>query len=169
MGAGVVKSGGSSGRRRGHRRGKAAAMSEINVTPFVDVMLVLLIIFMVAAPMLTVGVPVKLPETAATALPTEQEEPLTISITSDGRISIQNTEIEDDEMIPRLTAIAAERTSRKVFLRADGSIPYERVAQVMGALNAGGFNEIGLVTDAEGPSFGAAGTSNSETGTDSGG
>ncbi len=130
-------------------------MSEINVTPFVDVMLVLLIIFMVAAPMLTVGVPVKLPNTAAAALPTEQEEPLTITITAEGQIMIQNTEVADGEMIPKLRAIAAERTSKKVFLRADGSISYERVAQVMGALNAGGFNEIGLVTDAEGPAFGA--------------
>ncbi len=168
MGGGVVKSGGGGG-RRGRRRGQAAAMSEINVTPFVDVMLVLLIIFMVAAPMLTVGVPVKLPETAATALPTEQEEPLTISITAEGRISIQNTEVADGEMIPKLTAIAAERTSRKVFLRADGSIPYERVAQVMGALNAGGFNEIGLVTDGEGPSFGAGAASDAATDTGSGG
>ena len=130
-------------------------MSEINVTPFVDVMLVLLIIFMVAAPMLTVGVAVELPKTAASALPTEQEEPLTISITAAGALSIQNTEVADGEMIPKLQAIAAERTSKKVFLRADGSIPYERVAQVMGALNAGGFNEIGLVTDAEGPTFGS--------------
>ncbi|WP_309668218.1 protein TolR [Tabrizicola sp.] len=155
MGAGVIKGGG--GGRRGRRRGKAAAMSEINVTPFVDVMLVLLIIFMVAAPMLTVGVPVNMPNTAASALPTEQEEPLTITMTADGLLMIQNTEVADGEMIPKLQAIAAERTSKKVFLRADGAIPYERVAQVMGALNAGGFNEIGLVTDAEGPAFGGGG------------
>ena len=162
MGAGVVKSAGGGG-RRGRRKGRSAAMSEINVTPFVDVMLVLLIIFMVAAPMLTVGVPVELPNTAAAALPTEQEEPLTITITAEGVIAIQTTEVADSELIPRLTAIAAERTSKKVFLRADGSVPYERVAQVMGALNAGGFNEIGLVTDAEGPSFGAGEASQPET------
>jgi biopolymer transport protein TolR len=168
MGAGVSKSAGGGG-RRGHRSGRSASMHEINITPMVDVMLVLLIIFMVAAPMLTVGVPVELPKTAAAALPTEQEEPLTITITSDGRLAIQTTEVTDAEMIPKLTAIAAERTSKKVFLRADGAIPYERVAQVMGALNAGGFNEIGLVTDAEGPSFGADRTSNPETGADSGG
>jgi biopolymer transport protein TolR len=156
MAGGVIRSGGGGG-RRGRRKGKAAAMSEINITPMVDVMLVLLIIFMVAAPMLTVGVPVKLPNTAASALPTEQEEPLTITLTADGLLLIQNTEVADGEMIPKLEAIAAERTSKKVFLRADGSIPYERVAQVMGALNAGGFNEIGLVTDAEGPSFGSGG------------
>jgi len=161
MGVGVSGSGGG-GQRRRHRGGRSAAMSEINITPMVDVMLVLLIIFMVAAPMLTVGVPVKLPETAATALPTEQEEPLTVTITSDGRLAIQTTEVSDQEMIPKLTAIAAERTSKKIFLRADGAIPYERVAQVMGALNAGGFNEIGLVTDSAGPSFGAGAASNTE-------
>ncbi len=156
MAGGVIKSGGGGG-RRGRHKGKAAAMSEINITPMVDVMLVLLIIFMVAAPMLTVGVPVNMPNTAASALPTEQEEPLTITLTADGLLLIQNTEVADAEMIPKLQAIAAERTSNKVFLRADGSIPYERVAQVMGALNAGGFNEIGLVTDAEGPTFGSGG------------
>ena len=157
MAGGVIqKSGGGGRRRRG--RGKAAAMSEINVTPFVDVMLVLLIIFMVAAPLLTVGVPVELPKTAASALPTEQEEPLTITIAADGKLYIQNSDVTEDvsenTLIPRLTAIASERTSNKVFLRADGAIPYARVAEVMGALNAGGFNSIGLVTDADGPTFG---------------
>ena len=152
MGAGVIKSAGGGSRRR-RRGGKSAAMSEINVTPFVDVMLVLLIIFMVAAPLLTVGVPVELPKTAANALPTEQEEPLSITLTADGRMLIMNTETAEAELIPKLTAIAAERTSRKVFLRADGAIPYARVAQVMGALNAGGFNEIGLVTDTDGPAM----------------
>jgi biopolymer transport protein TolR len=153
MGAGVVKKAGGGG-RRGRRRGASAAMSEINVTPFVDVMLVLLIIFMVAAPMLTVGVPIELPDTAATAMPNEDEEPLTVTITSDGLLLIQNTEVGDGELIPKLKAIAAERTSNKIFLRADGALAYERVAQVMGALNAGGFNNIGLVTDAGGPAMG---------------
>ena len=154
MGAGVMKSDGSGGGRRRRHRGRAAAMSEINVTPFVDVMLVLMIIFMVAAPLLTVGVPVKLPETAATAMPTEQEDPLTITLTADGLIMLQTTEIGDDELIPKLRAIAAERKSDKVFVRADGVVTYERVAQLMGALNAGGFNNIGLVTDTGGPKFG---------------
>jgi len=153
MGAGVMKKGGGGGRRV-RRRGTSAAMSEINVTPFVDVMLVLLIIFMVAAPMLTVGVPIKLPDTAATALPNEDEEPLAITITADGLLLIQNTEVSDAELLPKLKAIAAERTSDKIFLRADGALAYERVAQVMGALNAGGFNNIGLVTDAGGPTMG---------------
>jgi biopolymer transport protein TolR len=157
MVAGVVKQGGGGGRRGRRRRGRSAAMSEINVTPFVDVMLVLLIIFMVAAPLLTVGVPVQLPETAASALPTEQEEPLAITITAEGRVMLQTTEVADADLIPRLRAIAAERTSDKLFLRADGAVPYERVAQVMGALNAGGFRNIGLVTDPDGPTFGADG------------
>ncbi|RGP38474.1 protein TolR [Pseudotabrizicola alkalilacus] len=148
------RSGGGTGRRR---RGKSAAMNEINITPFVDVMLVLLIIFMVAAPMLTVGVPVELPRTAASALPTEQEEPLTITLTADGRTLIQTTDVPVAELILRLTAIAAERSSNKVFLRADGAIPYQRVAEVMGALNAGGFNSIGLVTDTDGPAMNGSG------------
>ena len=131
-------------------------MSEINITPFVDVMLVLLIIFMVAAPMLTVGVPVQLPETAAASLPTEQEEPLAITIAADGKLFLMNTEVPEEELIPKLAAISAERTSDKVFLRADGTIPYARVAQVMGALNAGGFRNIGLVTDSNGPLMGGS-------------
>ena len=110
-----------SGRRR--RRRRAKPMSEINVTPFVDVMLVLLIIFMVAAPLLTVGVPVELPETAAEALPTDDEEPLTVPLTAQGTITIQDTEVAPDTLITRLSAIAAERTSNQIFLRADGAIP----------------------------------------------
>ncbi len=129
-------------------------MSEINVTPFVDVMLVLLIIFMVAAPLLTVGVPVKLPQTAANAMPTEKEQPLTITLTADGKVQVQNTEVAADALIPKLKAIAKERTSNKVFVRADASVTYDRVAQLMGALNAAGFNDIGLVTDPGGPTFG---------------
>ena len=152
MGAGVMeKDGGGGGRRR--RRRSSRPMSEINVTPFVDVMLVLLIIFMVAAPLMVVGVPVELPRTAAQALPAVEEEPLTVTITAEGALMIQTTEVAADEFIPRLRAIAAERADDKVFLRADGTIPYERVAQVMGALNAGGFPSIGLVTDTDGPSL----------------
>ncbi|MFD0978094.1 MULTISPECIES: protein TolR [Tropicimonas] len=154
MGAGVIKSQGGGGTRRRRRAGRhPAAMSEINVTPFVDVMLVLLIIFMVAAPLLTVGVPVELPKTAAQALPHEQEEPLVVTLTAEGQLSIMTTEIAEDELVSRLRAVAAERADDKVFLRADGAIPYERVVQVMGALNAGGFSNIGLVTDTGGPTF----------------
>jgi biopolymer transport protein TolR len=128
-------------------------MSEINVTPMVEVLLVLLIIFMVAAPLLTVGVPIELPETAAAPLPTEQEEPLTVALTADGQILVQNEPTERGELIPLLRAVSEERKSDKVFLRADGAIPYEGVMQVMGALNASGFRNIGLVTEQGGPRF----------------
>ena len=101
------------------------------------------------------GVPIELPKTAATALPMPPEEPLTVTMTADGLIMIQETEYAAEELIPRLSAIAAERADDKVFLRADGAIAYARVAEVMGALNAGGFTNIGLVTDANGPTLGA--------------
>ncbi len=153
MGAAVQQSSGDSGRRRGRRRGRAQPMAEINVTPFVDVMLVLLIIFMVAAPLLTVGVPVDLPKTAASALPGDNEEPLTVTLTADGRVQIQTTDVLREELIGKLRAIAAERSSDRVFLRADGAIPYAQVMQVMGALNAGGFSNVGLVTDTGGPTL----------------
>lgn len=150
MGAGVLDGSDEGGkRRRSHKKRKP--MAEINVTPFVDVMLVLLVIFMVAAPLMTVGVPIELPKTAAKALPSEDEEPLTITITAEGTLELQNTKIERNTLVSKLQAIAAERADDKVFLRADGSVPYETVMQVMGALNAGGFRDIGLVTDGGGP------------------
>ncbi len=138
-------------RRRGGRHSRHVAMSEINVTPFVDVMLVLLIVFMVSAPLMTVGVPIELPETAAEALPGEQEEPLAVTLTADGQVMIQTTVVAADELVTRLQAIASERDSTQIFLRADGAIPYQDVMRVMGALNAGGFRQIGLVTDSGGP------------------
>ena len=157
MGAGVLKSDGG-GRRGGRRRGgRGRPMAEINITPFVDVMLVLLIIFMVAAPLLTVGVPVELPKTAANALPSENEEPLTVTIEAGGRVMIQTTEVAREDLVNRLRAIATERANDRVFLRADGAVPYETVAQVMGALNAGGFSSIGLVTDIGGPALDGSG------------
>ncbi|WP_296423640.1 ExbD/TolR family protein [Yoonia sp.] len=153
MGAGVMKSDGGGGRRRRRRSGRTQPMSEINVTPFVDVMLVLLIVFMVAAPLLTVGVPVELPKTAASALPGDEEEPLTVTITAAGIVMIQETETAPAELVAKLQAIAAERTSDRIFLRADGSNAWNKVAEIMGALNAGGFSNIGLVTDVGGPTF----------------
>ncbi|MBY8974879.1 protein TolR [Rhodobacteraceae bacterium NNCM2] len=133
--------------RRGRRR--TAPMSEINVTPFVDVMLVLLIIFMVAAPLLTVGVPLELPKTSAQSLPTEQEEPLTVNIDADGVVYLQTTAVPYTELLPKLTAIRESRgeDGGKVFLRADGGLDYGRVAQVMADLRNAGFASIGLVTD----------------------
>lgn len=148
-GGDVQKAGGGGRRRRG--RGRSRPMSEINVTPFVDVMLVLLIIFMVAAPLMTVGVPVELPKTAANALPGEEEEPLTVTLTAEGAVMIQTSDVARDELVTRLRAIAAERDSTRVFLRADGAVPYAQVMEVMGALNRGGFGNIGLVTDTGGP------------------
>ena len=158
MGSGVIKSSGAGGGSRRRRRGgRAVPMSEINVTPFVDVMLVLLIIFMVAAPLMTVGVPVELPKTAANALPSDAEEPLTVTITADGVVMVQRTEVPRDELLGKLRAIAAERASDRVFLRADGAVSYAEVVQVMGALNRGGFSNIGLVTDAGGPELNEGG------------
>ncbi|MDG1459473.1 MAG: protein TolR [Pseudoprimorskyibacter sp.] len=142
--------------QRRTRRGRTRPMAEINVTPFVDVLLVLLIIFMVAAPLMTVGVPVDLPKTAATALPSQTEEPLTITLTADGQVMIQKTIVEREDLVKRLRAIAEERSDDRVYLRSDGAVAYEVVAQVMGALNAGGFTSIGLVTDIGGPSFDGA-------------
>ncbi len=155
MAGGVMQKSGGNGRRR--RRGGAQQMSEINITPFVDVMLVLLIIFMVAAPLLTVGVPVELPKTAASALPAEQEEPLTVTITAQGSVQIMTTETAREELIPKLRAVAAEREGDRVFLRADGAVPYSAVMEIMGALNAGGFSNIGLVTDIGGPTLDGTG------------
>jgi biopolymer transport protein TolR len=142
----------------GRRRRRTQPMAEINVTPFVDVMLVLLIIFMVAAPMLTVGVQTELPKTAAGALPVDQEEPLTITITADLQVHIQNSAVDRARLVPQLRAIAAERDSDRVFVRADGSVPHAEVMQIMGALSAGGFRHVGLVTDIGGPTLGAPGT-----------
>ena len=152
MGAGVVQKSGDTGRRR-RGRGRSRPMAEINVTPFVDVMLVLLIIFMVAAPLMTVGVPVELPKTAANALPGEEEEPLSVTITAEGVVMIQTTEVAREDLVARLRAIATERDSTRVYLRADGAVPYAQVMQVMGALNRGGFGNIGLVTETGGPAL----------------
>lgn len=150
MGGALMERGAPSGRRRRRVR---KPMADINVTPFVDVMLVLLIIFMVAAPLLTVGVPVELPKTAASALPAEEETPLTLTLTGSGQVILQETEVPLAELVPKLRAVAAERTSDKLFLRADGSVPYAQVMEVMGALNAGGFTSIGLVTESGGPTL----------------
>ncbi|MEL7253175.1 MAG: protein TolR [Pseudomonadota bacterium] len=148
MGAGVVQ---KEGGRRRRGRGRSRPMAEINVTPFVDVMMVLLIIFMVAAPLMTVGVEVELPQTAANSLSGDDEEPLTVTVTAGGEVSIQETPVAREDLVNRLLAIAAERDSNRIFLRADGAVPYAQVMEVMGALNRGGFPNIGLVTEPGGP------------------
>jgi len=139
--AGNVQTVGRSG-----RRGRRHAMSEINVTPFVDVMLVLLIVFMVTAPLLTVGVPVDLPKTKAQAL-SQDREPLSITVKRDGRIYLQNTLVAEDELVPKLTAISANGYDQRIFVRGDKSVDYGRVMEVMGLLSSAGFTHIGLVTD----------------------
>lgn len=145
------ENGSRSGRFHRGGRAKYRPMAEINVTPFVDVMLVLLVIFMVAAPLLTVGVNVDLPETAARPLPSEREEPLSVSIDSEGRIYLQDNEIESGQLVAKLREVAGERSGQTIFLRADGAIEYARVMQVMGAMDAGGFTNVSLVTDGGGP------------------
>jgi biopolymer transport protein TolR len=142
----------SSNRRR--RRGRSRrALAEINVTPLVDVMLVLLIIFMISAPLLTVGVPVELPKTEAGAMD-EQNEPLSISVQADGTIFIQESPVAFGQLADALRALGEAGFDRPVFVRADGKAPYETVAQVMAALSTSGFTKIGLITDTGGPSSG---------------
>ncbi len=145
MGA-SLQQGGAGSRRRGRRRGMV--MSEINVTPFVDVMLVLLIVFMVTAPLLTVGVPVDLPKTRAPALG-QDREPLSITIASDGKIYLQKQLVPEDELVPKLTAISKNGYDQRIFVRGDTAANYGRVMVVMGMLSAAGFTHIGLVTDAQ--------------------
>jgi len=120
-------------------------MSEINVTPFVDVMLVLLIIFMVAAPLLTVGVPIDLPETRASALNSDTQ-PITISIRDNGEIYIQETVIPIDEVVPKLEAIAQTGYDERIYIRGDQNADYGTIMQVMGRINQAGFKNLGLVT-----------------------
>jgi biopolymer transport protein TolR len=147
MGMSVGGGGRGIGSGRGRRR-RRPLNSEINVTPFVDVMLVLLIIFMVSAPLLTVGVPIDLPQSAARPLEGDVE-PLTISVDADGRIYLQETEIEIDALIERLTAIAANGTDERVLVRGDAASSYGTMMRVMGRLNQAGFNRIALVTTQE--------------------
>jgi biopolymer transport protein TolR len=138
------------GRRGGGRGRRHRPMSEINVTPFVDVVLVLLIIFMVAAPLMTVGVPVDLPRTNATPLPQEQE-PLTITVDSQGRIFLQETEVPMDGLVPQLQAIMRNQPQgqpeRRIFVRGDRAISYGRVMEVMGTVSAAGFSRVALLAE----------------------
>ena len=134
-------------------RSSKEPMSEINVTPFVDVMLVLLIIFMVAAPLLTVGVEIELPKTSARALPTEKEQPLTLSLTKDKELYLQDTKIEFSELIPKLKQIAEQRNDNRIFIRADGANNYSTIMEIMGALNSSNFSNISLVTESGGSTY----------------
>ena len=140
---------GAFGKRR-HRRNPV--MSEINVTPMVDVMLVLLIIFMVSAPLLTVGVPIDLPQTQAASLEQADKEPLAISVNTEGKVFLQNTEIQIDELVPKLKAIAEARGTNgdeRIYVRGDKTVNYGTVMRVMGRLSAAGFRKVALVTEVE--------------------
>ena len=128
-----------------HRSSKDP-ISEINVTPFVDVMLVLLIIFMVTAPFLTVGVQVDLPESSADSLPDEQE-PLTLSINAKGEIFIQESQVEFDKIVAKILAIAKNRTDTRIYVRGDKTINYGRVLEIMGMLSGSGFTKVALISE----------------------
>ncbi len=143
------------GNRRVKRRsGRRRLMSDINVTPFVDVMLVLLIVFMVTAPLLTVGVPVDLPKAQAQSL-VAPVEPLVVSVDSEGIIYIQDTEVPLENLIPRLAAITENKTDTRIYIRGDRSIDYGQVMRVMGRINAAGFTRVALITEI--PKIGADG------------
>jgi biopolymer transport protein TolR len=136
------------GRRR-HRR--SPVMAEINVTPMVDVMLVLLIIFMVSAPLLTVGVPIDLPQTKAASLDQADKEPLAVSVTK-SQVYLQNTEVQIEELLPKLKAIIEARgggTEERIYVRGDKAVDYGTVMKVMGRLSAAGYRRIALVTEVE--------------------
>jgi biopolymer transport protein TolR len=146
----------STGRRGRRRRRGRAALSEINVTPLVDVMLVLLIIFMVSAPLLTSGVPVELPKTDAASIP-DQTKPITVSIQKDGQIYLGDAEVNLDDLPTQVQAAGAEpatagQPGKPIFVRADGAAPYAVVAQVMSRLSTSGFGSLDLLTDTSGPS-----------------
>ena len=128
------------------RRSSKEPISEINVTPFVDVMLVLLIIFMVTAPLLTVGVQVDLPETSADTLP-EETEPLTLTINAKGEIFIQETKVEYEKIIAKIMAVSNNRTDTRIFVRGDKTINYGRVLEVMGTLSGAGFSKVALISE----------------------
>lgn len=134
------------GKQRG-RRSRRRQMSEINVTPFVDVMLVLLIVFMVAAPLLTTGVSVDLPEAQAAPLP-GQDEPLSVTVAADGSIHLQDSKLELAELAPRLLAITQRNREARIFVRGDKAIDYGRVMAVVGTINQAGFTKVALVTEA---------------------
>jgi len=135
------------GKRRHHRRG---VMSEINVTPMVDVMLVLLIIFMVSAPLLTVGVPIDLPQSQAKSIE-QDKEPLTISVNDKGQIFLQNSEITAEDLVPKMQSVAQARggTEARVYVRGDKKVDYGTMMQVMGRLSSAGFHRVALVTEFE--------------------
>lgn len=152
---GMGASGSGAGAGRGRRRARKRPLSEINVTPLVDVMLVLLIIFMISAPMMTVGVPVELPKTEASAVEVN-EKPVTVSIKDDGSIYVGEGEVSWDQLPIRVAEDAGENAREKaIFIRADGRAPYQAVARVMARLSSEGFTKLNLITDTIGQEAGA--------------
>jgi len=141
-----VAGGGSGGGRRGRRGGRSKPMSEINVTPMVDVMLVLLIIFMVAAPLMTVGVPIDLPQTQARQMNTEQK-PITVSVTTEGAVFLGDDPVLLADLVARVNEQAVNGTEDRVYVRGDLAANYGAVMQVMGALSGAGYSRIGLITE----------------------
>lgn len=150
MGAALQTAGSSSGRgRRSAGRGRAyRPMAEINVTPFVDVMLVLLIVFMVAAPLLTAGVPVDLPQSKAKALKEEDNKPLEISITEKGEIFMGETKVDKDKLVALLGAMTNSDPDRRVYIRGDRNLNYGNVMELIGAINGAGFRKVALISEA---------------------
>ena len=146
MSAGSAQSGG----RRGRRGRGNSPISEINVTPLVDVMLVLLIVFMVAAPLMTMGVPVDLPQTRAKAMPVTAK-PITVTVTPDGAISIDNEPVTIDALVPKVQSLAVQGTDERLYVRGDSTAQYGMIMQVMGALSGAGFDKIGLITEQQAP------------------
>src|SRR3954451_14734200 len=142
-----VAAGGNQGRRRRGER-KHRPMNEINMTPFIDVMLVLLIIFMVAAPLMTVGVPLDLPQTRAAPLNMDQK-PITLSIRQTGQVFLDEAELKDDDIIPRLNATSKQGAEERVYVRGDKKVDYGRVAQVMAIVTGGGYKRVALITEPE--------------------
>jgi len=151
MAGGLMPNGGSNGGGRRRSRRPRAPMSEINVTPFVDVMLVLLIVFMVAAPLLTVGVPLDLPETSSQPLQ-EDDEPLTISVSADGQVYLQETTVDLNELSARVLAIAQGGYDQRVYIRGDRTVSHGVITDVMGTLSSAGIRRIAIVTEQDAPS-----------------
>jgi biopolymer transport protein TolR len=149
MAAGTINVASAGGRgRRGRRR---PVMSDINVTPFVDVMLVLLIVFMVSAPLLTVGVPIDLPQSQAKTLP-QNNEPLSVSVTDDGKLYLQKDEIALNDLIPKLKAIIDARggnTDETIYVRGDKKVDYGTMMRVMGRISGAGYHKVALITEVE--------------------
>lgn len=138
------RGGGGRGGRRSHR-----PMAEINVTPFVDVMMVLLVVFMVAAPLLTTGVPIDLPDSGAKALSEEDNKPLEVSLDNNGQIYVGETEVKQERLVALLGSLTNNDPDRRIYIRADQALDYGQVMKILGAINGAGFRKVALVSNAK--------------------